>query len=51
VAPGDQTGSLRIIEIQNGSVGPPDDIDTGLQSPDGLGLYIPSGGGSAASKV
>jgi hypothetical protein len=51
IAPGDKTGSLRIIETRQGSVGSPQDIDTGLQGPDGLGLYVPSGGGSAASKV
>ena len=51
VGPGPQTGSLRIIETQNGSTAPPQDIDTGLDDPDGLGLYVPSGGGSAASKV
>ncbi|MGZ4695483.1 MAG: hypothetical protein ACXWA3_17810, partial [Acidimicrobiales bacterium] len=51
ITPGDQTGSLRVIETQNGSSGTPQDIDTGLDDPDGLGLYVPSGGGSAASKV
>ena len=51
IAPGDRTGSLRVIETQNGSTGTPQDIDTGLEDPDGLGLYVPSGGGSAASKV
>ncbi len=51
VGPGDQTGSLRVIETQDGSSTTPQDIDTGLDHPDGLGLYIPSGGGSAASKV
>jgi hypothetical protein len=51
VAPGAQTGSLRVIETQDGSEAPPQDIDTGLDAPDGLGLFVPSGGGSAASKV
>ena len=51
VAPGPQTGSLRVIETQDGSQAPPHDIDTGLDAPDGLGLFVPSGGGSAASKV
>lgn len=50
VVPGRQTGSLRVIETQGGSA-TPQDIDTALDDPDGLGLYVPSGGGSAASKV
>ena len=51
VGPGEQTGSLRVIETQDASSTTPQDIDTGLDHPDGLGLFVPSGGGSAASKV
>jgi hypothetical protein len=51
ITPGDRTGSLRVIETQDGASLTPQDIDTGLDNPDGLGLYVPSGGGSAASKA
>ena len=51
LVPGTQTASLRTIETQEGSTAIPQDIDTGLQGTDGLGLYVPSGGGGAASKA
>ena len=51
LVPGDQMGTLRSIDTQDGSAHLPDDIGTGLQDPDGLGLYVASGGGGAASKA
>ena len=51
LTPGDKAGALLVIDTSSGSAAPPAVMDRGLDAPDGLGLYVPGGGGGAASKV
>jgi hypothetical protein len=39
--PGDGLGTVRRVRFENGEPLPPDTIDTGLDFPDGLGLFEP----------
>lgn len=41
IGPGDQNGSLRRIRFANGKPQPPETIDSGLNFPDGIGLFFP----------
>jgi hypothetical protein len=40
--PGLRTGTVRRITFSNGAPRPPEVVDSGLQSPDGIGIWIPS---------
>jgi hypothetical protein len=39
---GIRTGTIRRITFANGKPQPPEVVDTGLESPDGIGVWIPS---------
>jgi hypothetical protein len=42
LVPGVRTGTIRRIAFANGNAQPPVVIDTGLESPDAIGIWIPS---------
>jgi hypothetical protein len=42
LVPGIRTGTIRRIAFANGNAQPPVVIDTGLESPDAIGIWIPS---------
>ncbi len=41
VGPGDHTGTVRRIRFVNGAAQPPDTMATGLDFPDGIGVWGP----------
>jgi hypothetical protein len=47
--PGDGTGKVRRIRIVDGEPQPPEIVDEGLAFPDGIGVYVPGGGGATAN--
>jgi hypothetical protein len=42
MVPGLRTGTIRRITFANGVAYPPEIVDTGLEAPDGIGIWVPS---------
>ena len=43
VGPGDRTGSVRQIRFEGGEPQPPETMASGLEFPDGIGVWLPPG--------
>ena len=49
IGPGEHTGSLRRITFTNGKPNPPETMITGLDYPDGIGIWLPSAGSGSTT--